>query len=58
MSLLIKQTVDQWLNQVDYDSLNSGSYVPTQFSLSFMNFIKLVNGAEGEEREVKGSREP
>lgn len=44
-----KQTVDEWLNQVDYDSLNSGYYVPTAFSLKFMNFIKLVNGEEGEQ---------
>lgn len=44
-----KQTVDEWLNQVDYDSLNSGYYVPTAFALKFMNFIKLVNGEEGEQ---------
>jgi predicted phage terminase large subunit-like protein len=43
-----KQSIDDWLNQVDYDYLNNGSYVPTDFSLLFMNFIKLVNGKEGE----------
>jgi len=52
MSLLIKQTVDDWLNQVDYDSLNSGSYVPSEFALNVMNFVKLVNGAEGEENKT------
>lgn len=46
---LIKQTVDDWLNQVDYSELNSGHYVPTSFALKFMNFIKLVNGEEGEQ---------
>ncbi len=46
---LIKQTVDDWLNQVDYNTLNSGYYVPTTFALHFMNFIKLVNGEEGEQ---------
>ena len=43
----IKQSVDDWLNQVDY-KLMEKEYVPTPFSLTFMNFIKLVNGAEGE----------
>lgn len=47
MSGPIKQTVEQWLNATDYtDDVN---YVPTQFALEFINFIKLVNGAEGEE---------
>lgn len=52
MSLLPKKTVDEWLNSVDYHSLNSGSYVPTDFSLQMMNFIKLVNGSEGEENKT------
>ena len=52
MSALIKQNVDDWLNQVDYDSLNQGNYIPTEFALNFMNFIKLVNGAEGEEHKT------
>lgn len=52
MSALIKQNVDDWLNQVDYDSLNQGNYIPTEFALNFMNFIKLVNGAEEEEHKT------
>lgn len=44
-----KKTVDQWLDEVDYAYLNEGNYVPTPFSLKFMNFIKLVNGGVGEE---------
>ncbi len=46
---LVRQSVDEWLNQVDYGSLNSGHYMPSVFALSFLNFIKLVNGEEGEE---------
>lgn len=46
--LLIKKDLDTWLNEVDYKYLNDGSYVPSQFALVFMNFIKLVNGGTGE----------
>jgi predicted phage terminase large subunit-like protein len=52
MSLLIKQTVDQWLNDVNYISLNQGSYIPSSFSLNMMNFIKMVNGSIGEENKT------
>jgi len=45
---LIKQELDEWLDQVNYRDLNSLAYVPTDFALTFMNFIKLVNGEEGE----------
>ena len=44
---LVKQSVDQWLNQVNYgDDL---TYKPSAFALAFVNFIKLVNGGSGEE---------
>lgn len=43
----IKQTVVEWLNQVDYS--DDPFYVPDAFALEFLNFIKLVNGAQGEE---------
>lgn len=49
---LIKQELDDWLDQVDYRHLNSSDYVPTDFSLNFMNFIKLVNGEEGESNKT------
>lgn len=49
---IIKQTLDQWLDAVDYNELNDGRYVPSEFSLVFMNFIKLVNGAEGESHKT------
>lgn len=49
-----KKSVDDYLNEVDYRVLNSNStYIPSEFSLKFMNFIKLVNGSEGE-----GSKTP
>lgn len=42
-----KRKVEEWLNDVDY--LQDIHYMPTQFALKFINFIKLVNGEEGEE---------
>ena len=39
--------LDELLDQVDYSYLNSPSYFPSQFALTFMNFIKLVNGDQG-----------
>lgn len=48
MGLLIEKTVDQYLDEVDYGSLNDGDYVPSEFALHFSNFIKLVNGDMGE----------
>ena len=49
---LVKQSVDEWLNQVDYSELNSGHYMPGTFAFKFMNFIKLVNGQEGEQNKT------
>ncbi len=46
---LVKQSVDNWLDQVDYKEINSGTYQPSAFALKFLNFIKLVNGEEGEQ---------
>ena len=41
-------TVDNFLDRVDYSFLNDGAYVPSQFALNYVNFIKLVNGEQGE----------
>ncbi|RWB40456.1 MAG: hypothetical protein EOQ44_25280 [Mesorhizobium sp.] len=49
---IVKKTLDEWLDDVDYGVLNDGSYIPSEFSLVFMNFIKLVNGAEGESHKT------
>jgi len=46
------KTVDEWLDVVNYAELNSGNYKPTPFAIKFMNFIKLVNGAEGESHKT------
>ena len=47
------KTVDDYLNEVDFQALNlSATYVPSEFSLKFMNFIKLVNGEEGESHKT------
>lgn len=42
-----KKTVNDWLKEVDYSE--DVNYVPSSFSIEFVNFIKLVNGSEGEE---------
>ena len=49
---LIKQDVDKWLDKVDYHYLNSSEFIPSKFSLMFMNFIKLVNGIQGESNKT------
>lgn len=45
-----KKSVEEWLNEVDYS--DNDSYVPSEFSLGFINFIKLVNGGRGEENKT------
>ena len=52
MDHIIKKELDEWLNEVDYKDLNDGSYVPSEFALFFMNFIKLVNGKVGESNKT------
>lgn len=49
---LVKQELDEWLDQVDYGTLNGAGYIPSEFALMFMNFIKLVNGAAGESNKT------
>ena len=46
------KTVDEWLDEVDYSFLNSSSYLPSDFALTFVNFIKLVNGKDGEANKM------
>lgn len=43
-------SVDQWLDGVDYSI--DPNYVPSQFALEFVTFIKLVNGGKGEENKT------
>ena len=42
-------TVEEYLNSTDYK--DDPYYVPSEFAIEFINFIKLVNGAEGEEHK-------
>jgi hypothetical protein len=51
-NLMKKQELDQWLNEVDYSYLTDGEYIPSHFSLMFMNFIKCVNGEVGESHKT------
>jgi len=46
----IKTELEDLVNQVDYDYLLT-DYVPSQFALEFITFIKLVNGSAGEENK-------
>ncbi len=43
----IEKEVKDWLREVCYR--HDPTYVPSDFALEFINFIKLVNGVEGEE---------
>ena len=44
------KTVDELLRSVSYEP--DSSYVPSEFAIEFVNFIKLVNGTEGEENKT------
>ena len=47
---LEKKTVEEWLNNISYDI--DPAYVPSEFALEFVSFIKLVNGEKGEENKT------
>lgn len=49
---IVRKDLDGWLDEVNYRELRDGSYVPSEFSLIYMNFIKLVNGSEGESHKT------
>lgn len=38
---IVKKTVDEYLNQVDFEELNN--YIPSEFSIMFINFLKVVS---------------
>src|SRR5690554_1235673 len=42
--------VEDYLNHVSYEV--PADYVPSEFALEFVTFIKLVNGAQGEEHKT------
>jgi phage terminase large subunit-like protein len=43
-------TVEQYLNNIAYG--DDTTYVPSVFALEFVTFIKLINGAQGEEHKT------
>lgn len=43
-------SVEDYLNRISYAP--DPGYIPTEFALAFVNFIKLVNGEEGEEHHT------
>lgn len=47
---IVKIELEDLVNAVDYTRLST-TYVPSQFALEFITFIKLVNGKEGEENK-------
>lgn len=49
-NIIVKKTLDEWLDSVNYGELDQ--YTPSKFALTFMNFIKLVNGKEGESNKT------
>lgn len=51
MSEVKKQkTVEDYLAEISYD--DDYDYLPSDFALEFVNFIKLVNGEQGEEHKT------
>ena len=44
------KSVEDYLRNVDYSI--DPNYVPSEFALEFVTFIKMVNGAEGEENKT------
>ena len=46
----LEMGVDDYLNQIDYTV--SEGYMPSDFALDFVTFIKLVNGEAGEENQT------
>jgi predicted phage terminase large subunit-like protein len=50
MSSPEKKTVVEWINGVNYSE--DPTYVPSDFALKFITFIKLVNGGKGEENKT------
>ena len=50
--------LDDYLDEVDYKYLNSSAYIPSEFALTFTNFIKLINGKEDWPVAFRSSKNP
>lgn len=46
----IEKTVEAWINEVNYSI--DDFYIPSNFAVEFVTFIKMVNGSEGEENKT------
>ncbi len=49
-NMTAKKELEDLINEVNYEEMST-NYVPSQFALEFITFIKLVNGGEGEENK-------
>jgi len=50
LELFSPKSVEDYLNSTDYKV--DPNYVPSEFALGFVNFIKMVNGTQGEEHKT------
>lgn len=46
----MSKTVQEYLKEINYTQLET--YSPSQFAIEYVNFIKLVNGEQGEENKT------
>ncbi|WAI96223.1 terminase large subunit [Vibrio phage vB_VhaP_PG11] len=44
----VGKTVEEYLNEINYKDL--AAYIPSEFALEFVNFMKLVDGGENENK--------
>ena len=51
-ALAAPSNIDAMLNTIDYSAANDAEYIPSTFGLDFVNFIKMVNGEDGEEHKT------
>ena len=49
-NIKFNKSVDDYLREISYSDIDG--YIPSTFSLEFINFIKLVNGSQGEENKT------
>ena len=49
--VIVDKQLEDYVAEVDYFAMNT-TYVPSPEAIEFSNFIKLVNGAKGEENKT------
>lgn len=50
-TVTVNKQLEDYVNEIDYEWMNT-KYVPSQEALEFVAFIKMVNGAKGEENKT------